>query len=201
MKKNYYTKIISAAFVVLGCSLGSVLNTLQAQDIHFSQFYHSPLNLSPALAGIYSGDIRFMANYNSQWENVPVGYRTFSGAAEKKFYYEGLKSSYFAVGLLLNNDQAGDLNLGRTSVGVVASYSRQLTSILFATVGGNIGATQRSFQTEGLSVDEDWDGQMQVPNSASENFGNTSVINADFAVGLNIRLQPVGADRLKKRSK
>ena len=191
--RGVFSLLLVLAFVM---SAGA----LKAQDLHFSQFYHSPLNLNPALAGIYSGDIRFIANYNSQWENVPVDYTTFSGAVEKKFYYDGLKSSYFAVGLLLNSDQAGDLNLGRINIGVTGSYSRQLAPILFATVGGTIGVTQRGFDTANLTTDADWDGQQFNPVGLTESFASTSTINPDFAAGLNLRLQPIGADRLTKRT-
>ena len=29
-----------------------------AQDVHFSQFYESPLTLNPALCGVYNGRLR-----------------------------------------------------------------------------------------------------------------------------------------------
>lgn len=196
---RFFTTRTTVLGLVLAAMMGA--NLLNAQDLHFSQFYHSPLNLNPALAGIYSGDIRFVANYNSQWENVPVDYMTFSAAAEKKFYYEGLKSSYFAVGLLFDYDVAGVSELSRTNIGVTASYSRQLSSTFFATVGGSVGITQRAFNTANLTFDDDWDGQQFNPTGLTESFNATSSLNADFAAGLNLRLQPEGADRLTKRSK
>lgn len=177
------------------------ISLLQAQDLHFSQFYHSPLNLSPALAGIYSGDIRAIANYNSQWEQVPVDYLTFSGSIEWKKYYQGLKSSYFAVGFSFDHDQAGTSQLGRLNFDVTGSYSRQISSTFFLTAGASIGITQRSFLTADLTFPEQFDGQQFNENLSGESFTSTSTLNPDFAAGLNFRLQPQGAHRLTKRSK
>lgn len=191
-------KIVMHCMVLMSICWASAV---QAQDLHFSQFYHSPLNLSPGLAGIYSGDIRFIGNYNSQWENVPVDYLTFSGAIEKKFYYEGLKSSYFAVGLLFNYDQAGTSELSRTNIGVTGSYSRQLAPTFFATLGASVGITQRAFNLANLTFDEQFDGEQFDPSIPVESFDKTNSLNPDFAAGLNFRLQPADAHRLTKRSK
>lgn len=49
---------------------------LSAQDIHWTQFYAAPMNISPGLIGIFPGETRFMANYRSQWHSVPVDYST-----------------------------------------------------------------------------------------------------------------------------
>ena len=35
-----------------------VVTKIDAQDIHFSQFFETPLLRNPALAGIFSGDVR-----------------------------------------------------------------------------------------------------------------------------------------------
>ena len=49
-----------------------------AQDIHFSQFFETPLLRNPALAGIFSGDLRIQAVYRNQWNSVTVPYQTTS---------------------------------------------------------------------------------------------------------------------------
>ena len=45
---------------------------LSAQDIHFSQFGNSPINLNPGLTGAFGGDMRFVANYRNQWRVDPT---------------------------------------------------------------------------------------------------------------------------------
>ena len=51
--------------------------TLQAQDVHFSQFYAAPLLVNPAQTGNFSGTARVGANYRDQWGSITVPYRTF----------------------------------------------------------------------------------------------------------------------------
>jgi Type IX secretion system membrane protein PorP/SprF len=55
-----------------------------SQDIHFSQFFETPLLRNPSLAGIFKGDIRAQAVYRDQWNSVTNAYRTGSLNAELK---------------------------------------------------------------------------------------------------------------------
>lgn len=69
---------------------------LRAQDAHYSQYYHAPALVNPALTGIYRGDVRFMANYRSQWHAVPVNYNTFTGFADMKFIKRTDRKGFFS---------------------------------------------------------------------------------------------------------
>ena len=51
---------------------------LFSQDIHFSNWQMSPLNLNPAQTGLFEGDGRLIFNYRTQWRSVQVPYNTFS---------------------------------------------------------------------------------------------------------------------------
>ena len=55
-----------------------------SQDIHFSQFFETPLLRNPALAGIFKGDLRVQGVYRTQWGSVTVPYQTGSVNAEYK---------------------------------------------------------------------------------------------------------------------
>ena len=55
-----------------------MLSLVQAQDIHYTQFYASPLNLNPAAAGSFNGDYRFAANYRNQRSSLGTPYTTMS---------------------------------------------------------------------------------------------------------------------------
>ncbi|MEO6037125.1 MAG: hypothetical protein ABIQ93_01850, partial [Saprospiraceae bacterium] len=59
------SRILLPAFVLFTLALS-------AQDIHFSQFANSPINLSPGLIGAFGGDVRFVANYRNQWRSGPI---------------------------------------------------------------------------------------------------------------------------------
>lgn len=159
---------------------------VQAQDIHFTQFSYSPLNLNPALTGIFNGDMRFMANYRNQWQNVPVDYLNFSGAYDMNFYNKKLERSLFAGGLLFNHDQAGDSKLSTTNLGLSGSYTHQLAEKHFATLGVQVAGNQRAFKLEDLRFDDQFNGESYDPGRPTqETFTNTSKFFGDVSAGLN----------------
>jgi len=88
MKKSLLLSQLLPLLLGLFLVLGNIDET-NAQDIHFSQFYHSPQNINPSLTGVFNGHQRFIGNYRSQWNSVPVSYMTFSGAYDMKFYHPG----------------------------------------------------------------------------------------------------------------
>ncbi|MBL0100734.1 MAG: type IX secretion system membrane protein PorP/SprF [Saprospiraceae bacterium] len=65
--------------------------SLSAQDIHFTQFYMSPLNLNPALTGVMNCKTRMVANYRNQWAAVLAAnaYNTYSVSYDQKYLWVG----------------------------------------------------------------------------------------------------------------
>jgi len=163
---------------------------LVAQDIHYSQFNRSPIYINPALAGIFKGDVRFVGNYRSQWNKVPVNYKTFSGSVEKKFINTNHKNSLFSAGLLFNYDEAGDLELSNTNIGLVGSYTHRLAEKHFVTGGLHVNLGQRRLSLDQLQVDQQYNGDTFDPSLSSGEIGlNTSVSFGDFSGGINYRFQ------------
>ncbi len=180
-----FKNIVLAFFLVLSFQL-------HAQDIHYSQFGRSPMNLNPALTGLFKGDLRFIGNYRSQWNKVPVNYMTFSGGVDKKFINSNLKNSLFAAGLYLNHDEAGDLKLSNTGVHLSGSFTRRLSEKHYLTAGVQIGGAQRRFDVSALRVDSQYDGDaFNGSLSSQENFENSSVLYPDLSGGINYRFQNV----------
>lgn len=181
---------------------------LLCQDFHYSQFYNAPLNLNPALTGIFRGDIRAMGNYRSQWTSVPADYMTITLAADKQFVHRTAKSGFFSAGLAFNYDHAGYSKLHLINLAVSGSYTQRITSKFFGTVGAQLGLGQRGFKIGDLTFDNQFDDGRGVYDgtlSSGEDFSNTSNLYGDFSAGINFRLQslnePVLIDRLDKRSK
>lgn len=77
---------------------------LNAQDIHFTQYYFSPLSLNPASTGNYNGDYRGMLNYRTQWREIDKAYNTISAGGDMNFYPLNQKVS---GGLYFVNDKSG----------------------------------------------------------------------------------------------
>jgi hypothetical protein len=62
--KKFYPLIIIILLIVQKKSFG--------QDFTFSQFYEQPLMRNPALAGVFTGDLRVSGAYRNQWASVTV---------------------------------------------------------------------------------------------------------------------------------
>ncbi|NCP46666.1 MAG: type IX secretion system membrane protein PorP/SprF, partial [Flavobacteriales bacterium] len=60
----------------------STVNLFAQQDVHFSQFFSSPLTLNPANAGIYNGDLRAIMNYRSQWGSISEPFVTMAASVD-----------------------------------------------------------------------------------------------------------------------
>ncbi len=165
---------------------------LHAQDIHYSQFGRSPLNINPALTGLFKGDLRFIGNYRSQWNKIPVNYMTFSGGVEQKFINSNMQNSLFSAALYLNHDEAGDLKLSNTNVNLSGSFTRRLSTKHYLTAGIQVGGAQRRFDVSRLQVDSQFDGDQHNSSlPTQENALNSSVFYADLSGGLNYRFQNV----------
>jgi len=163
-----------------------------AQDLHYSQFYHNPQNINPALTGVFAGDKRIIANYRSQWSSVPVDYLTFSGAYDMKLYHPRLKNNLLGVGAIFNYDRAGDSRLNAAQLGISAAYTHRLAERHFATLGVMGGFTQRAYDPSGLRFNSQFNGDIfsaALPTQEEDLFKNESVFYADFSVGLNYRYQ------------
>jgi len=94
------------------------------QDIHFSQFYFSPLTLNPAQTGFFNGKHRIAANYKSQWKRATGGdpYVTFSGSYDMHILERSMKAADMAgMGLSAFSDKAGTGDLSTS--GVFASFA------------------------------------------------------------------------------
>ena len=87
---------------------------LLAQDIHFSQFFETPLLRNPSLAGIFTGDYRVQMVYRDQWGSVTDGYRTGSLNGEYKLPI-GKADDFLTLGGQILFDRAGTAALTQTS--------------------------------------------------------------------------------------
>jgi type IX secretion system PorP/SprF family membrane protein len=124
-----------------------------AQDIHFSQIGYAPLHLNPALTGIFEGDMRLIGNYRTQWNTVPVGYETFSGAYDMSFLNKNYERRFFSAGVMLTHDQAGDSRLSFTNVVISGSYTHRVAKGHYLTAGLAGAFTHKYFDVSGLQFD------------------------------------------------
>ena len=119
--KNILKNLILIACFFLFTKNGS------AQDIHFSQFFETPLLRNPALAGIFSGDFRMQAVYRNQWNSVTIPYQTTSLNGEYKLPVAH-GGDFLTIGGEILYDKAGTVALTATSVLPVLNYHKSLSA-------------------------------------------------------------------------
>ena len=170
-----------------------VAGGISAQDIHFSQFFNSPLNTNPGLTGIFNGDVRFGIHFRNQWHGVPVDYLTFSGFADKKFLGKNPDNGFFSAGILLNYDRSGDSRMQMMQGALSGSFTYPLNQKNFLTLGAQVGVQNNSLD---FSRDLRWDSQFSAmrglydadlpTNEPQDKSSNTTL---DVGAGINYRWQ------------
>lgn len=180
---------VSLSFRILFLSL-FLCTYASAQDIHFSQFDNVPMHLSPALTGVFHGDLRFNGNYRSQWYDVPITYRTAYFAVDKKWYTCEKRTNFFGGGAVFFYDWAGDGELSTGHLSLNGSYTHRLTHKSYLTAGLQLSGYQRSFDESGLRFDAQYTGkEYDASLSNRESFTNTSIFYADIGLGLNYHFE------------
>lgn len=176
-------KLMIGVFLITG--------SIQAQDIHFSQFYMSPLNLNPAMTGVLNCKTRLIANYRNQWSAV-IGsnaYNTYSASYDQKMPIG--REDYFGIGGTLWGDVAGESRFGTTQGRISMSYSKKMAGYRkkasYIVIGADGGITQRRISRSDLR----WptqitsDGVFDPTIDPNEpNFVDTDKIFADLSTGL-----------------
>lgn len=157
----------------------SSIYSLRGQDIHFTQFYMSPLNLNPAMTGVMNCKNRFIINYRNQWASVlgANAYNTFSASYDQKTPIG--REDYFGLGGTLWSDVAGESRFGTTQGRISFSYSKKMAGYRkkasYLVLGVDAGITQRRVR----------EGDLRWPSQISENgfnpgAGGEIIPNQDF---------------------
>ncbi|MBL7964832.1 MAG: PorP/SprF family type IX secretion system membrane protein [Flavobacteriales bacterium] len=156
-----------------------------AQDIHFSQFFNTPLALTPAQIGAFDGAYRLSSVYRQQWRSVTQPFRTFGlgGDAKDAFGVRGL-----GAGLWLFNDRAGDSRLNTFHMSAGASYTMPLGEGHALSGGMQLGFTSLSIDRSDLRFDVQYNGYYYDPAlSDGETFGRTGLFHPDLHAGVMYR--------------
>jgi type IX secretion system PorP/SprF family membrane protein len=136
--------------ITIGLVLGGLLtaNIGSAQDIHFSQFYMSPLNLNPAMTGVMNCKMRFTTNFRNQWAPVlkDAAFNTFSASYDQKVPVG--RYDYVGFGGTMWGDKAGSLDFSTLALKLSFAYSKRMggtrTSAQYLVLGADGGVNQRS---------------------------------------------------------
>src|SRR5829696_9753336 len=133
MKKNL-------KIVLIICSLLATYPA-QAQDLHFSQFFNSPLSTNPANTGfIPDGDYRLGVNFRDQWSSImSIPYKTMSAFADVQVMKNRDQTGWVGLGGLVLRDVAGSGNLTSTKLYGSVAYHQMLGYASLLSMGFNVG--------------------------------------------------------------
>lgn len=153
-----------------------------AQDIHFSQFDETPLQLNPANTGVHH-NTRVIANYKNQWKSVASPYKTFAVSADFKLLKE--KKHQLGLGIDFFNDKAGDAAMKTSQGNISLSGIININDKSLVSAGLMGGFTQRSVNTTKLQWGNQYDGMAYNPAlSTGEASTVANYTFADFGAGI-----------------
>jgi len=179
--------------IMLGLLFGSTV--YGQQDVHFSQFFSSPLTLNPANAGVFNGDLRAIMNYRSQWGSISRAYSTSAASLDMPIL-KSMQAGMFGLGLNFFKDLAGDSKLSTVNFGLSLAYHLDISggqNNHFISLGFQGGMVQRSINYENLSWDNQWNGKgfdRQVTPTNIDDLGGTSASALDLSTGLHWYFAP-----------
>src|SRR5580698_2735581 len=106
--------------LLFGVSVAMMLSgSAIAQDVHFTQYFTSPLTLNPAMTGLVPDDIRFAADTRDQWSSVSSTPYTTTTISYDMAVLKGKLPEGDAIGLGIMGlyDKSGSGGLTNTTVG------------------------------------------------------------------------------------
>ncbi len=184
MRRCILLLAVCFSFLVLG---------LNGQDARFSQFYAAPLQVNPAMTGLFEGQFRVGLNYRNQWSSVleKSAFNTYGASFDYKMNV--FRHDYIAFGVNFLRDDAGDARFNQTKANLSLSFMKQLSGgrysrtsqFLIAGIQGGIGQnginwSQLSFSSQFNNAIEEF-----VPTDPTgESFGSGSRMYVDASAGL-----------------
>jgi len=175
------------SLLILGM-LFTGFTSVKAQDIHFSQFYFSPMTMNPAHTGFFNGKHRIASNYKSQWKRASGGapYVTYSGSYDVHVLDRMMKAADMTgFGVMVFSDKAGTGDLKTSGAAASLTYHRDMlgNGKQLLSMGLQTGFTQMSFDRSKLRFGDEI--LSEVPTgSGAEVFESTSLSYIDVNAGL-----------------
>jgi type IX secretion system PorP/SprF family membrane protein len=164
-----------------------------AQDLHFSQWFNSPLSTNPANTGfIPDADYRLGANYREQWSQVmSVPYRTMSIWGDAQVFRDRIEDGWLGLGGMLYHDDAGASVLTTTEAYGSVAYHQMVGYASLITAGFNVGWVNKRINSSSLKFPDQFDGQFfdsQLPTNVVIDQPNINYF--DMQVGMNYAYFP-----------
>ena len=164
--------------------------TAAAQDVHFTQYFTSPLTLNPANTGLVNCDWRVSGNYRDQWSAVnSTGYQTATISYDMAILRGKLNGDGLGIGILGLYDKSGTGALRNTTTGLSIAYHKRLSNDEYKPRNLSIGVqgylTQKSIDFNLLKFESQYDPTSGgTPYASGENFNSADVSYPDLNAGI-----------------
>lgn len=171
--------------------------SLKSQDIHFTQYFFSPLNVNPAYTGDFNGDFRIVGNHRSQWGAVVSDQFLTSGLSYDQNI--DIYNHKIAVGVNFVHDQSSIGYLNQNKLQLAGSYKKIFAGHELA------GGIQFGLLHKGINYDKFTypnqfnmeDGYFSSEISNMQNFEANNIYKFDLNAGIswakqiNAKMKPV----------
>lgn len=155
MKSKYSQNVNRLKLLVILCF--GVAGVATAQDIHFSQFFASPLTLNPALTGNFDGNLRVSGNYRNQWPTINRAFTTSSVSVDFPILTGSInENNRLAVGILGYTDQQADGALKNNFGSLSVAYHQGLDEDGYNRIsaGFQMAYNTKNLNTESLKFED-----------------------------------------------
>jgi type IX secretion system PorP/SprF family membrane protein len=181
--------------IYIGGILSMLLLTVavKGQDLHFSQFFNSPLTTNPANTGFLpDADYRLGVNYRNQWSSVMnVPYKTVSAFGDAQVMRDKLENGWLGIGGVILSDVAGSGSLRSTKIYGSIAYHQMLGNSSLLSAGFNVGWANKRIDGSKLKFPDQFDGKFfdnTLPTSVILSSNNVNYL--DVQAGLNYAYFP-----------
>lgn len=181
-----------AILFLLAWSL-TLVTLVQAQDLHFSQFFNAPLITNPANTGfIPDADYRIGAIYRNQFSSILASpYKTVSVFGDAQVLRDRFDNGWVGLGGVILSDIAGSGGLRSNKVYASMAYHQMLGVSSLLSAGFNVGWVNKVIDPSKLNFPDQFDGKFfdgSVPTTVQ--LTTTSINYFDMQVGLNYAYFP-----------
>lgn len=165
----------------------------RAQDLHFSQFFNSPLITNPANTGfIPDADYRIGGSYRNQWSSIlTLPYKTMSVFGDAQLFRDRLENGWLGLGGVILNDVAGSGNMRSTKIYGSLAYHQLLGLSSLLSAGFNVGWANKRIDPFNLKYPDQFNGKFfdyTLPTNVVLTNNNVSYL--DVQAGMNYAYFP-----------
>jgi type IX secretion system PorP/SprF family membrane protein len=181
----------------LFCCFCLLLDTVTAQDPHFSQFFSSPLTLNPALTGKFFGTYRVSGNYRNQWPTINNAFTTAAASVDFHILQNRISSNdTWGLGLAAYNDNSANGAVKLNYASLSTAYHKGLDEDGIHSLGAGFQVTYANMLINTFDLHfEDQLTSAGFTNVTSEVFNGATLKSNYFDVNAGILYNGSTSDR------